>query len=77
MKIKYNNPETIKNILFRMVKYSSISGTREEVNMAREIYNVFNEMLYFKKNPQYLNLNKIEHDPLVGHLKFVYILFHP
>lgn len=59
-----NTPEGIKEILFRMVACSSVSGTKDEINMAKEMYNIFNEMPYFQKHPEYLALNPIEHDAL-------------
>jgi len=62
--MKWGSEESIKGILYRMVECSSISGTEEEIKMAKVIYDIFNEMPYFKENPQYLSLNKIEHDKL-------------
>ncbi|QXM06793.1 M20/M25/M40 family metallo-hydrolase [Crassaminicella indica] len=62
--MNWNSPESIKKTLFRMVACSSVSGTKDEINMAKEIYNIFNEMTYFKENPKYLSLNPIPHDPL-------------
>jgi len=62
--VEYNSPEGIKKILYRLVECSSLSGTIEEIDMAKEVYNIFHEMPYFQKNPQYLRLNPIQYDAL-------------
>ncbi|MCC5912033.1 MAG: M20/M25/M40 family metallo-hydrolase [Clostridiaceae bacterium] len=56
--------ESIKKILYRMVGVSSVSGTRDEINMAKEIYNIFKEIPYFEENPEYVKLHPIKNDPL-------------
>jgi arginine utilization protein RocB len=56
--------EEIKKILLRLVKCSSLSGTSEEIEMAKEVYSILSEMPYFQQNPDYLRLNQIDGDPL-------------
>jgi len=58
-----NTPETIEKTLLTLVSCSSISGTSEEKNMAKEIYNLLSEMEYFISNPDLLALNPIPDDP--------------
>jgi arginine utilization protein RocB len=62
--MKSSPQEDVKNILLRLVKCTSISGTKEEIKMAEEIYSIFGEFSYYKKYPEYLGLNKIEGDAL-------------
>ena len=54
----------LESIFLRMINCSSISGTKEEINMAREIYAIVQENPYFQQNPQYLSLNPIPGDAL-------------
>lgn len=62
--MNWNTPKGIEEILLRLVACSSISGTKEEVKMAKEIYSVLEEINYFKENPEYLRLNPIPGDSL-------------
>jgi arginine utilization protein RocB len=60
----WNTPEGIEKTLLRMVACSSISGTAEEKQMAREIYNILEEIPYFKEHPDQLKLNPIPNDAI-------------
>jgi len=60
--MSWNTPEKIKEIMLRMVACSSISGTTEEVTMAKEIHTILSEIPYFRQHPEYLRLNPIPGD---------------
>ena len=58
------NPEKLKEILYRLVNCPSISGTIAENQMSREIYAILSEVKYFQDNPQFLKQNNIKNDKL-------------
>ncbi len=62
--MSWNTPESIKEIMLKLVGCSSIAGTKEEAKMGEEIYSLLNEIQYFKDNPEYLELNRIPNDNL-------------
>ncbi len=58
-----NTPENIEKTLIRLVSCSSISGTSEEKNMAKEIHSILSEMKYYQDNPSLLTMHPIPDDP--------------
>lgn len=54
--------DKIKEILFRLVAIPSISESKGEIEVEKEIYNILNEITYFKENPQYVNMHPIKDD---------------
>jgi arginine utilization protein RocB len=60
----WNRPDTIEEVMLRMVSCTSISGTAEEKGMAKEIFEILSEIEYFKEHPENLKLNPIPEDAL-------------
>lgn len=56
--------DRLMKTLLELVEVPGISGTSSENFTAQKIYGILSEIPYFIKNPQDLNLNKIENDPL-------------
>ncbi len=54
--MKWNCKEGLKELSLELVAQDSISGTRNEKNMAQLIYRKLSELEYYKKNPEHLNL---------------------
>lgn len=60
--------ENIFALMEKFVKCSSISGTKEEIEMAKTVYNVFADTDYFRAHPQQLALHPLANDMLGRYL---------
>ncbi len=61
-KMWLKNPDKLKELLYRMVKIPSISGTKKEKHMAEEVYSILTEIPYFQTNKKYLTMHTIPGD---------------
>lgn len=59
---RYFSETHIKDLFFKFVGCSSISGTAEEVTMGNLIYDEFKKLEYFKAHPEYLNKHFLPKD---------------
>lgn len=59
--------EEVKEITKELVKVPSIVKSNGETNCAKKIYEFYDNLLYFKKNNEYLLLQKTENDEIKRH----------
>lgn len=62
--MKYYSKENIFALMKKLVACSSVSGTRDEISMARTFYGIFSETAYFCAYPEYLSMNPLDNDLL-------------
>jgi len=62
--LKWKSSEGLQSLAVRLVKQNSISGTKNEIDMARLIYGLLEDVPYFKGKPQNLFLQSLEDDLL-------------
>lgn len=60
----WNTKEGILNLLLRLVRVPSVTGTRGELRMEDEIVSILMELSYYKENPEYIFKKAINHDAL-------------
>lgn len=60
----WNTKERILELLFRLVKVPSVTGTRGELRMGEEIISIMEEIPYFQMHPNQLFSQKIKGDSL-------------
>ena len=58
------NPQFIRDLIIRLVKVPSISGTTGELKMAEEISEMLLEIPYFQENPQFVQNHVLPNDSL-------------
>ena len=59
-----NSKSKLTELLNRLVKVPSVSGTTKEQGMAEEVHNILYEIPYFQSHSEYLDINKLPHDKL-------------
>ncbi len=60
----WNTKEGILDLLLRLVRVPSVTGTRGELRMAEEIISILMELPYYQKHPEYIFRKAIRHDAL-------------
>jgi arginine utilization protein RocB len=60
----WNSKEGILELLYRLVKVPSVTGTRGELRMEEEIAAILEEMPYFQENPHLIYRKEIAGDVL-------------
>ena len=60
----WNTKEGILELIYRLVKVPSVTGTRGELRMGDEITAIFKEMTYFQNYPERIYRNEINGDGL-------------
>lgn len=59
-----NLGDKIKALTIELTEIPSIVGTKEEINVVNRIYEKFNNMKYFKENPEHVKLIDVKDDKL-------------
>lgn len=60
----WNTKEGILDLLLRLVRVPSVTGTRGELRMEEEIVSLLMELPYYRKHPEYIFKKAIKHDSL-------------
>ena len=60
----WNTREGILDLLLRLVRVPSVTGTRGELRMEEEIVSILMELPYYQKQPEYIFKKAIRHDAL-------------
>lgn len=60
----WNTKEGILDILLRLVRVPSVTGTRGELRMEEEIVSILMELPYYQQHPEYIFKKAIKHDVL-------------
>ena len=57
--MRWQNKEELKDLAFELVAQNSISGTANEIDMSKLVYNKLSTLDYYKKNPDHLRLVEV------------------
>lgn len=56
----WQSKQQLIDLLLSLVRYPSVTGSEEELALADYIYYLLSEKVYFKENPEYLNLHPLK-----------------